>query len=78
MSVQIQYVDRDTVCRSAVVPNCQLFNNEFKNDKMKHNNTVNPTTQIGRYWSNVTPRSFWPMSWNRSISYHQKYLKNAF
>ena len=25
MSIEIQYVDRDTVCRSAVVPNC-IFN----------------------------------------------------
>ena len=28
--------------------------------------------------SDVMPRSFWPMSWNRSIAYHQKYLKKAF
>ena len=56
----------------------QLPTTEFKNDKMKHNNTVNLTSQIGRHWSNVTPRSFWSMSRNRSISYHQKYLKKAF
>ena len=48
---------------------------EFKNDKMKHNDTVNSTSQIGRRWSSVTPKSFWPISWNRSISYHKKYLK---
>ena len=51
---------------------------EFKNDKLKHKNTVNSTSQIGRHWSNVTPRSFWPMSRNQSISYHQKYLKMHF
>ena len=45
---------------------------------MKHNNPVNPTSQIGRYWSNVTPRNVWPMSRNRSISDHQKYLKKHF
>ena len=37
---------------------------EFKNDKMKHNNTVKGTGQIGRHWSNVMPRSFLPMSHN--------------
>ena len=45
---------------------------------MKHNDTVKSTGQIGRHWSNVTPRKFWPMPRNRSISYYQKYLKNAF
>ena len=38
---------------------------EFKKYKMKHSNTVNSISQIGRHWSNVTPRSFWPMSPNR-------------
>ena len=42
---------------------------EFKNDKM---------IQIERCWSTVTPRSFLPMSRNRKISYHQKYLKMHF
>ena len=51
---------------------------QFKNDKMKHNNTVKATGQIGHHWSNVTPRSVWPMSHNRSISYDQKYLKKVF
>ena len=51
---------------------------QFKNDKMKHNNTVKATGQIGRHWSNVTPRSVWPMSHNRSISYDQTYPKKVF
>ena len=50
---------------------------QFKNDKMKHN-TVKATGQTGRHWSNITPRSVWPMSHNRSISYDQKYLKKVF
>ena len=50
---------------------------EFKNNKMKHKNTLNYTTQIGHHWSNVKLWSFWPMSRNRSISYHQKYLKQV-
>ena len=28
---------------------------EFKNDKVKHNNTVNYTSPIGCHWSNVPP-----------------------
>ena len=51
---------------------------EFKNDKMKHKNTVNSISQIGRHWSNVAPREVFGLSRNRSISYHQKYLKKAF
>ena len=51
-----------------------LSNNEFKNDKMKHNDAVNPTSQIGHHWSNITPRSFW----NWSISYHKSILKRHF
>ena len=51
-----------------------LSNTEFKNDKMKHNDTVNPTSQIGHHWSNITPRSFW----NWSISYHKSILKRHF
>ena len=39
--------------------NCNVsnvqFTLEFKNDKMKHNNTVKATGQNGRHWSNVTP-----------------------
>ena len=56
--------------------NCPTL--KFKNDKMKHTNTVNSTSQIGRHWSNATLRSFLPMSRNWSISYHQKYLKRHF
>ena len=51
---------------------------KFKNVKMKHNNTVNYSSQIGRHWSKVTPRSFWPMCRNRILSCHQKYLKMHF
>ena len=28
----------------------QLSNNKFKNDKMKDNNKVNPTSQTERHW----------------------------
>ena len=46
---------------------------EFKNDKMKPNNTVNYTSQIGPHRSYVTPRRFWPMCQNCIIFCHQKY-----
>ena len=45
--------------------NCPTL--EFKNNKINQHNTVNSTSQIGRHWSNITLRCFWPMSRNRSI-----------
>ena len=66
----------DIICFQIVCFNCPTP--ELKKEKIKHNNTVKPTGQIGHHWSNVMPRTNWPISRNRRIFYDQKYLKKAF
>ena len=58
-----RYICFQLVCVCFSVSTVQHPNTpEYKKYKMKLNSIVNSTSQIGRFWSNVTPRSFWPMS----------------